>query len=92
MHYPPGTSFAVNKSLLSRSTLHYKLTFKEGVYLILHIKKIEDRVQYTFNYNGREKVVLLFNNCNDVDRIIAFCRNEKIKEPVETDDLIQAND
>lgn len=86
MQYPSGISFQVIKDRLSRSNLPYKLSFKEGIYTVLNIRKNLDKIVYTFLYNNTSKISLSCNNCFEIDKIIAFCRNEPFKE-VRYDDL-----
>jgi hypothetical protein len=86
MQYPPGTSFVVNRALLSKSILPFKLAFRDGSYRLLNIKIVNDKPDYTFLLNGVEKVIISFNSCRDADRIIAFCRNEIYKESITLND------
>ena len=44
-------------------------------------------VAYAFGYNGRERVIVECNNCRDMDKIIAFCRNEKVMELIVPDEF-----
>jgi hypothetical protein len=80
MQYPAGTSFQVVKTRLGSSGLPYRFKFKDGYYTILSIKKNGEMIAYAFGYNGRERVIVECNNCRDMDKIIAFCRNEKVIE------------
>jgi len=81
MQYPAGISFQVSKAKLSRANMPYKLNFFDGIYTIANIRKIQDKIVYNFIFNNTSRVSLSCNSCLDVDRIIAFCRNEQIKEP-----------
>ena len=82
MQYPAGTSFAVDKQKLNRSALLNKQFFKQGIYSIRTIRKNQDKIVYTFSYNNTTTTSLSCNACQEVDRLIAFCRNEILKEPV----------
>lgn len=81
MQYPAGTNFQVNKVKLSRVNMPYKLSFFDGFYTVASIRKIEDKIVYSFIHNNTSRVSLSCSSCLDVDKIIAFCRNEQIKEP-----------
>ena len=81
MQYPAGISFQVNKVKLSRANMPYKFNFFDGIYTIANIRKIEDKIVYSFIFNNTSRVSLSCNSCLDVDKIVAFCRNEQIKEP-----------
>lgn len=87
MQYPAGTRFTANKSKLVATTFRGKLLFKDGYYTILNIQKKNNVIEYTLNLNNQEKVVLQFGSCRDMDRIIAFCRNEVYFEPVVKDEF-----
>lgn len=81
MQYPAGTYFTVNKTKLLATSFRGKLLFKDGLYSILDIKKKNNTVEYALNYNSAEKVTLVFGSCRDMDRIVAYCRNEVYFEP-----------
>jgi len=87
MQYPTGTNFAVNKNKLSTAPFRGKFLFKDGFYSIINIKRNKNSIEYTFNYNGVEKITMQFNTCRDIDRIIAFCRNEVFFEPISSDEF-----
>ena len=44
-------------------------------------------IAYSFGHNGRERVAVECNNCRDMDKIIAFCRNEKLIELIVPDEF-----
>jgi len=52
MQYPTGTNFAVNQSKLSAAPFRGKFLFKDGIYSILNIKRNQNTIEYTFNFNG----------------------------------------
>jgi hypothetical protein len=87
MQYPAGTNFQVVKTRLGSSGLPYRFKFKDGYYTILNIKKNGEMIAYAFGYNGRERVIVECNNCRDMDKIIAFCRNEKVIELIAPDEF-----
>lgn len=87
MQYPAGTNFQVVKTRLGSSGLSYRFKFKDGYYTILSIKKSGEMIAYAFGYNGRERVIVECNNCRDMDKIIAFCRNEKVIELIAPDEF-----
>jgi hypothetical protein len=82
MQYPAGTSFAVDKQKLNKAVLSNKLFFKQGIYTIRTIRKNQDKIVYTFTYNNTTVDSLSCGTCQEVDKVIAFCRNEPLKEPV----------
>ena len=82
MQYPAGTSFAVDKQKLNRALLSNKLFFKQGLYTIRTIRKNQNKIVYTFTYNNTTVDSLSCDTCKEVDKLIAFCRNEPLKEPV----------
>jgi len=81
MQYPAGTSFKVNRAALGKSPLPFKFSFYDGTYSVRTIRKVIDKTIYTFYYNS-STVSLTCNSCFDMDRIIAFCKNEPLKEPI----------
>ncbi|NDG29098.1 hypothetical protein EB118_03235 [bacterium] len=87
MQYPTGTNFAVNQSKLSAAPFRGKFLFKDGIYSILNIKRNQNTIEYTFNFNGVEKITMQFSSCRDADRIIAFCRSEVYYEPLAKDEF-----
>jgi hypothetical protein len=87
MQYPAGANFQVVKTRLGSSGLPYRFKFKDGYYTILSIKKNGEMIAYAFGYNGRERVIVECNNCRDMDKIIAFCRNEKVIELIAPDEF-----
>lgn len=76
MHYIVGTSFILNPSLkLGFGTKK----FKPGtIYMLVSIKKSDDKVIYTFFDRQKQKVEMEFLNCRDADLFISRIRNEKI--------------
>jgi len=82
MQYPAGTSFAVDKQKLNRALLSNKLFFKQGLYTIRTIRKNQNKIVYTFTYNNTTVDSLSCDTCKEVDKLIAFCRNEPLKESV----------
>lgn len=82
MQYPAGTAFLVNKQYLQKASLAFKHFFKDGVYTIFSIRKNNDKICYKLQYN-KEIVTLEFNSCSEIDRLIAFCKNEVYREPTE---------
>jgi len=44
-------------------------------------------IAYSFGYNARERVAIECNNCREMDKIIAFCRNEKLMEVIVPDEF-----
>jgi hypothetical protein len=53
----------------------------------MSIRKIEDVLFYTFNYNSNVAVTISGISCNDFDKFIAFCRNEPFREPAIKDEF-----
>tara|TARA_B100000214_G_C23920442_1_gene605769 strand:+ start:939 stop:1259 length:321 start_codon:yes stop_codon:yes gene_type:complete len=55
--------------------------FESGeIYTIVHIKKVENGVEYTFK-SGKGKVVTeIFQSCNDADKLIANMRGETLPD------------
>jgi hypothetical protein len=90
MQYPVGTTFTASKSKLVATTFRGKLLFKDGVYSILNIRKKDAIIEYEFNYNNMHRVTLQIGSCRDMDRIIAFCRNEIYFEPTIKDEFSDA--
>jgi hypothetical protein len=82
MQYPAGTSFTVNKTGLGRAPLPYKNYFFDGIYSIASIRKINETVIYRFTINGTTSTSLSCNSCSDMDKIIAFCKNEPFIQPI----------
>lgn len=87
MQYPAGTNFQVVKAKLGTSGLPYRFKFKDGYYTVLSIKKNNEMIAYSFGYNARERVAIECNNCREMDKIIAFCRNEKFMEFIVPDEF-----
>jgi len=87
MQYPTGTNFQVIKARLGSSGLPYRFSFKEGFYTLLSIKRNNEKIIYSFGYNGRERVTVECNSCKEIDKIIAFCRNEQFIETVKIDEF-----
>lgn len=96
MHYILNTSFQTPGGLvnrpkiggptrfgqdtnLSQPTLNPK--FQPGtVYTVVYIKKVEDKVEYTFKSSKGDVVVETFASCNDADKFIAEMRGEQIPD------------
>jgi hypothetical protein len=94
MHYILNTSFQTPGGLVNRPkiggptrfshdtnlnqpTLNPK--FKPGtVYTLVHIKKVDDKVEYTFKSSKGGVVVETFTSCNDADNFIAEMRGETL--------------
>jgi len=88
MQYPAGTSFQVSRQRTSRSGLVLRSRFIcDGIYTLMSIRKIEDVLFYTFNYNSNVAVTISGISCNDFDKFIAFCRNEPFREPAIKDEF-----
>lgn len=86
MQYPAGTSFAVDRQKLNKIAFNNKLLFNQGFYTVRTIRKIEDKIVYNFTFNNTSIISLSCNSCQEIDKFIAFCRNEIFKEPLFEED------
>ena len=51
--------------------------FEPGeLYVLVYIKKLDEKVEYTFKSSKGKIVTQLFQSCNDADMFIAKMRNE----------------
>ena len=78
MHYIVGTSFIINPALkLGFGTKKFK---PDTIYMLISIKKNNDKFVYTFFDRQRQKVEMEFLSCRDADLFISNIKNEKIPD------------
>lgn len=81
MHYIAGTCFKVDHRTNKRLLGIYSNSFKPGIYKLISIRKLNEKMEYRFISDSRESVIVNFSSCSEADKLFANLLNETLPTP-----------